>query len=167
MAVYFITAPSEGLVKIGFTDRSPERRLGTHQVGSPVRLELAHVDEWGDRLTEAELHYRYKSVRSHGEWFSLTNAIRDDMAGNGQERWYVPDHLCGVRPWACGAVARDVFARFGIPFKDYGQVIGSGQCTGATPLSPKALVALFHHLRRLGHDIHYHDLCARPREATP
>lgn len=72
--IYFIAANAVHAVKIGIT-ADPVARLWVHQTHSPVSLYVAAVDRAGDRLTEAELHWRFRSSRMHGEWFGRTPEI--------------------------------------------------------------------------------------------
>lgn len=70
--IYVITA-GNGLSKIGLTRSTPEQRLKSLQTGAPSELVLAFsvcVDR--PNYEEGNLHDRYASKRSHGEWFELT-----------------------------------------------------------------------------------------------
>ena len=71
--IYFVTARSVGLVKIGFATKVQERftSMKTH---SPIALALERVTE-GSRRDEAGLHVRFTAARSHGEWFRITDEI--------------------------------------------------------------------------------------------
>ncbi|MGP5722781.1 GIY-YIG nuclease family protein [Corynebacterium casei] len=71
--VYFVYSPDADKVKIGFSD-SPESRMKSMQTGSPVPLELLGTIPGGQDV-EMELHERFKSDRSHGEWFRMTSEI--------------------------------------------------------------------------------------------
>lgn len=75
--VYFIDAGD--LVKIG-TTKDISKRLYTLQTGSPVRLTMIGFIA-GTEKDEKELHARFSSYRSHGEWFNksadLINYIKD------------------------------------------------------------------------------------------
>jgi hypothetical protein len=66
--VYFIHAPAAERVKIGFTERHPDRRLRQIQSHSPVPLVGLGVVA-GTFATEAELHARWAPLRDRGEWF--------------------------------------------------------------------------------------------------
>src|SRR4051794_40462184 len=68
--IYFIQAET-GLIKIGFTDGNPAKRLAQLQVGSPVSLKLLKTTP-GSAYDEAALHWRFREGRSHGEWFQPT-----------------------------------------------------------------------------------------------
>lgn len=71
--VYVIEAA--GLVKIG-TTVSIEERLSALRTGSPIPFSLL-VSFPGDRGTEGELHYRFRDLRRHGEWFALEGELLD------------------------------------------------------------------------------------------
>lgn len=69
--VYFIRCTVTGLVKIGITGDSAEKRLRALQVGSPTLLELlGHA--LGGSAEERELHKAHAGRWSHGEWFRFT-----------------------------------------------------------------------------------------------
>lgn len=67
--VYLIGSPDSRLVKIG-RSVDPERRLADIQRMSPTKLAVLWRTEGGPTL-EAALHRRFKTLRSHGEWFSF------------------------------------------------------------------------------------------------
>lgn len=71
-SIYFVWAPSARLIKIGISATSTlEARVHNIRMGSPAQIQLeAHAP--GDALTEAELHWRFRNSRSHGEWFHET-----------------------------------------------------------------------------------------------
>lgn len=71
--IYFIR--SGNLVKIGYTAGNPEVRLKKLQIGSPTKLTLAGTIE-GDNVIERQLHWRFKSQHSHGEWFFFEGALK-------------------------------------------------------------------------------------------
>lgn len=72
-AVYFIRAGD--LVKIGHSVNPPQR-LRMLRTGSPVPLEFWHL-EAGGKDRERELHERFAADRAHGEWFHISDAIRE------------------------------------------------------------------------------------------
>lgn len=93
--IYFLTASGIPLVKIGRSDR-PAKRLSSCCVWSPVPLHLAAVDEGGDHLTESELLYRFREIRSHGEWVFATPEVmaliaETNISGDVPGGWYLPD----------------------------------------------------------------------------
>ncbi|MFH8692634.1 GIY-YIG nuclease family protein [Streptomyces anulatus] len=67
--VYVIGSPGSHFVKIGFS-KTPQKRLSTLQIGSPVPLTLLATFE-GGRDLETSLHRHFASCRRHGEWFEL------------------------------------------------------------------------------------------------
>lgn len=73
--VYFIAAPSLGLIKIGSTG-AVERRISAIQRGVPVPTALIGVIAGGAKR-EVELHKKYAAHRVHGEWFS--EVIRPEL----------------------------------------------------------------------------------------
>jgi hypothetical protein len=75
--VYFLLAPSVGLVKIGTTWRLADR-VADLRLMSPVPLELVgHIA--GDVETEAAYHLLFTAERSHGEWFRYTGRVADRL----------------------------------------------------------------------------------------
>lgn len=74
--IYFIHAQEVNRVKIGYTDRTVEGRLGTLQTGSPVKLELIGYIE-GDLKVEKILHDRFEADRYILEWFDLSHDLRN------------------------------------------------------------------------------------------
>lgn len=80
--VYFIQAAASHLIKIGSAS-NPRARLRSLQVGSPDQLRLlGHIP--GGAKRERDLHERFASDRSHGEWFKpsvgLTDFIKEVLA---------------------------------------------------------------------------------------
>lgn len=73
--VYFVSAPSLGLVKIGFTT-GLMRRFKDLDQGSPVPLVLlGHID--GPVEREKEMHVRFRLYRVRNEWFRLAGGLED------------------------------------------------------------------------------------------
>lgn len=72
--VYLVAARGSGLVRVGLA-RDPGQRLRELQVGSPLKLELAHTHPCPDRLAAeaivAELERRFAGRRAHGHWYRL------------------------------------------------------------------------------------------------
>jgi hypothetical protein len=89
IATYFVQAENGGLVKIGKSNNI-RSRLTTLQTGSPVRLAIIGAIR-GDR--EAELHLRFKGLRSHGEWFKPNAALLLLVETEG-EKWEGVDLWC-------------------------------------------------------------------------
>jgi len=73
--VYFIEAEKLGVVKIGFSDSHPDRRLRELQTGCPAPLKLLAYFE-GTANEERQLHRTFSDLRSHGEWFRLDGDLR-------------------------------------------------------------------------------------------
>lgn len=71
--VYFIEAPTIGLVKIGYTMEVPKRFIAMLTM-SAVPLSLLADTPGGPQL-EAKLHDQFNADRSHGEWFAKTPAM--------------------------------------------------------------------------------------------
>lgn len=79
MTVYFIGGDFDR-VKIGFTaDATPEARLMSLQVGSPVPLRVLAFAP-GDEALEKALHKAFKHVRVQGEWFVASAALVELVA---------------------------------------------------------------------------------------
>lgn len=83
--IYFITARSLGLVKIGYADKAQER-FHTIQSHSPVALILERVREGGPK-EECALHTLFADVRERGEWFRITPELDAYMAGLPEHIW--------------------------------------------------------------------------------
>lgn len=81
--VYFIAAPSAGVIKIGKAT-NVQHRLRSLQSCSPVALELlaffAVEENYEALLVEQKLHLRHDNDRTHGEWFTASEAIMSDVA---------------------------------------------------------------------------------------
>lgn len=71
--IYFID-DGEGLVKIGYTADSPERRLKELQTGNGKTLRLIASLE-GGRPEEHLLHGKLGQWRTRGEWFQKEGAV--------------------------------------------------------------------------------------------
>jgi hypothetical protein len=86
--VYFIEGA--GHVKIGYA-ADPETRLLAHQASSPVRLALLAKVPGGGPL-ERRLHAAFAVDRSHGEWFRLSDRLRQAIE-HVQSHRRLPDDL--------------------------------------------------------------------------
>ena len=75
--VYFLQC--EYRVKIGFA-RNVERRIADIACMCPFPVELL-ATEAGEIWHEQALHQRFAKSRVHGEWFNLSDEIRDYIAG--------------------------------------------------------------------------------------
>jgi hypothetical protein len=80
--VYFIQAPINGFIKIGWTAEHPTVRLRYLRHGSPVPLEPVAMRR-GTRKLEAELHARFAHLRAHGEWFRPGEDLLDFIREKG------------------------------------------------------------------------------------
>lgn len=87
--VYFIRAEQMAMIKIGFSNGEPDRRLVALQTGSPCRLELMGVVR-GDEDTERRFHARYLHLHSHGEWFHESPELLR-MIRRIAKSWPLPD----------------------------------------------------------------------------
>lgn len=73
--VYFIEDESTGLVKIGFSTNVRKRHLTTQvRVGRPLVI-LATVH--GGRPLEKAVHKALEEDRRHGEWFAISDRLRE------------------------------------------------------------------------------------------
>jgi len=73
--LYFIEAVDTGFIKIG-RSANPEQRLVQLSTGSPNQLVILGKISGGSAL-EAELHKRFDAQRTKGEWFKISNELRD------------------------------------------------------------------------------------------
>ena len=70
--IYFIKDTSEpSFVKIGFTDRDPEKRLSSLQAGNKNLLEVIREQPCKPKDSEYLIHQRLQDVRVMREWFDL------------------------------------------------------------------------------------------------
>jgi len=84
--VYFLSAPSVGMIKIG-TSFQPGRRFAEVALMSPVSLEFIGSVAGGSSV-ETEWHRRWAHLRTHGEWFSLTPELADEITlASMADRW--------------------------------------------------------------------------------
>ena len=67
--VYAVLAKEVNKVKIGIT-KSPEKRLGGLQTGSPIELTMLGYIV-GNKQLEDAIHDHLSDHRSHGEWFHM------------------------------------------------------------------------------------------------
>ena len=65
------------MVKLGFTT-NVLKRATTIQAHSPMRL-IFLILERGTQDDERELHQTWSQYRKHGEWFSFTGWLKDDL----------------------------------------------------------------------------------------
>jgi hypothetical protein len=77
--IYFVACREADAVKIGICSARVHKRVSMLQVGCPLRLELMGVQD-GYTEEERELLKRFAAHRIHGEWFRLTDEIREYAA---------------------------------------------------------------------------------------
>lgn len=127
MALYFFAADAVQAVKIGTSSRV-ESRVRACLSWSPVPLRIAAVDDFGDRLTETELHYRLRADCLHGEWFTMSAAVVAVMDAAARDKrvpdgWHLPVNYqirhAGV---AYGASLSELQERLGITLADIAAV---------------------------------------------
>lgn len=71
--IYFISAPSQGLIKIGKAN-NVHNRLITLRSGSPAELNLLASVRFFP-VMEKFLHKQLAAHKSHGEWFKATDEV--------------------------------------------------------------------------------------------
>lgn len=81
-AVYFIQAPDNGLVKIGYS-ANLHHRLRELQNYSPVQLTLIRLVRGASRSFETQVLCHFAELRTHGDWFkfhpSMLTATADTL----------------------------------------------------------------------------------------
>ncbi len=92
--VYFITAHKSRKVKIGYA-RNLKSRMATLQTGNHSPLKVLHTLPGGAGL-EAQLHGRFSDDRIQGEWFRLSDRIREFIFQTGGP-WLAPAGSFKVR----------------------------------------------------------------------
>lgn len=158
MAFYCFDSGPIGRVKLGFASNVATRFSGC-QVGSPVELTLAAVDPRGDRLTEAEVQWRFRAFRSRGDWFDKAPEVAEFVAEVARTNtvpgaWYAPlvdDYFRVV----CGdaLTLKEVMAKFRLAFADIRVVwdtINITKPTSNQPITVGLIPPLVDHLRRRG-----------------
>jgi hypothetical protein len=65
--VYYARRAYDGLIKIGFTTRGPQRRVSALSRGFGLTELLTHHP--GDRSVENNIHQMFAVDRAYGEWF--------------------------------------------------------------------------------------------------
>lgn len=75
ISIYLVCSEINGqkLHKIGFTRRTPEKRIKEFKTGNASEIYLVDSfdSKWGTKI-EAMLHRIYKTKKINGEWFELT-----------------------------------------------------------------------------------------------
>lgn len=82
MAGWIYAVQCAGYVKLGFS-RTPAERVYDLQKLCPLHLQVLGVKP-GDLVAESRLHRKFADNRRHGEWFVLTDALREHI-----EEWAV------------------------------------------------------------------------------
>jgi len=77
--IYFLVADELNLVKIGRT-KDVKKRVDFINTSSPVELELVSVLRGIDPIQEQLIHEKFKVLRVRGEWFHLSDELRDFVA---------------------------------------------------------------------------------------
>lgn len=136
--VYFIEAPSLGLIKIGSTGKV-HRRVSAIQRATPVPTSLIGVIAGGTKR-EVELHKKYAAHRVHGEWFAeiikpeleailASEALVDSAPPHDPETGELTDNqesgavsksgvLCAVSPASDESETDDVGATASSPYSN-------------------------------------------------
>jgi hypothetical protein len=96
--VYILQAGS--FLKIGFTTKTVDARIGELQTGCPYPIRVLAVIRGSQKL-ESELHRRFAAHRAEGEWFNAHPEILD----------YVSAHNMS----ACSAQMRGLDISFHVP----------------------------------------------------
>jgi len=78
--IYFLGCKEPRAIKIGFTTKSPIKRLRQLQTGNPSPLILLG---WypGCQAQERDLHAQLRDFRLSGEWFRLDERMSEIIAG--------------------------------------------------------------------------------------
>ena len=79
--IYFIITEDRKFVKIGFTKKNLKNRINAIQTGCPLKIKCSLLLE-GDKTKETELHIKFNSFKSYGEWFYLTEEIEEFIKDN-------------------------------------------------------------------------------------
>ena len=99
--IYAIRCAETKWVKLGYTQKTVERRRSALQVGCPYPLLIEHV--WvGTPQDERNLHAAHHEVRGEGEWFFLDHDWCDDvelMTKEDLDAEYATDQLLLREKW--------------------------------------------------------------------
>ena len=75
-SIYLVCSEIGGqkLHKIGFTRRTPEKRIKEFKTGNASEFYIidSFRSQWGTKI-ESSLHRAFKSKKVRGEWFNLTD----------------------------------------------------------------------------------------------
>lgn len=73
--VYFIGTEDKKYVKIGYCNRDPQGRVSTLQIGCPLEIKLIGTMS-GNMADEVNLHRKFLPYHIRGEWFKLSDEIK-------------------------------------------------------------------------------------------
>lgn len=96
MSVYFIKAVGSNKVKIGFTSRTPKKRLQQIKTGCPEELELVHLIPDGTKEDEKAFHKQFQRSRLHLEWFQYRPEVAEYLGDFSLEETPPVDYSCDV-----------------------------------------------------------------------
>jgi hypothetical protein len=82
--IYFI-GDGHGHVKIGFSSCDSNLRLIQLQAGNPHKLTILASHD-GDVIDERSIHRKFSRSRIRGEWFKLTDDIREYLSHRTPQR---------------------------------------------------------------------------------
>jgi DNA-binding XRE family transcriptional regulator len=74
--VYFVQGGTTGLIKIG-SAKDPQRRMANMQSGCAERLDLLGMIPEDGRMSEGRLQAELSSTRVRGEWFTMSDRLRE------------------------------------------------------------------------------------------
>jgi hypothetical protein len=90
--IYYIQPKAGGLVKIGHSI-NVDHRLATLQASSPLEL-VVRSTEHGGYQREAELHWQFRDLREHGEWFRPHPYMPGVILDRYERRERLLDRIC-------------------------------------------------------------------------
>lgn len=112
--VYVLGTPGSNTVKIGRTT-NVDQRLAAIQRMSPVPLLILWTHPGGAEL-ETNLHRHFRTLRSHGEWFTFHRDPVSLIQWAVQDRpWLRPKVSLTRKTEGLLAVPYDWFYQFGFP----------------------------------------------------
>ena len=100
--VYLVSAQLDGSIyyKIGWTKRSPEKRLNELKTANSHNLEIVSTFEtkWGPRV-ESSLHKQFKHLKCNGEWFRLRPEDVDNFLEYCQKSHELLEYMSTENSW--------------------------------------------------------------------
>lgn len=177
MAVYFLNAPTAGVIKIGLSN-CVERRFTATVHWSPVPLKILGVYEGGDALCEAFVQWRFREVRSHADWYfnngELYKFLKTWSGGPIPGAYCFPQYMKTQSGYSCygaGCKFGDIERKFGLGVKDVLNILGLKYNTAYsrnTSISIKHIPALMSHFSSSGSSAAISDFLSIPLpERTP